>query len=55
MSRCQISRATEKRKLASLARFAPRLCDGGASAPEGNNDHEELVLAFVDAVTQADG
>jgi hypothetical protein len=53
LSRRQVSPASEKRKLAALARFAPRLCDAGASAPEGKNDHEELELAFVNAVTRA--
>jgi hypothetical protein len=53
LSRRQIGPATEKGKLATLAGFAPRLCDAGASAPEGNNDHEELELALVDAVTRA--
>jgi hypothetical protein len=53
VSRRQIGPATEKGKLASLARFTPRLCDAGESAPEGNNDHEELELALVDAVTRA--
>jgi hypothetical protein len=53
MRRRQIRPATEKRKLAALARFAPHLCDGRASAPEGNNDNEELELTFVEAMTRA--